>query len=82
MCSIRTYILLLYYYYPPMKMYNPRVYEQQFTVFPKSIIFRAGLELVLNKISCPLGNNGTFPGRRTMSTGSEKRNGIEVRTIL
>ena len=31
-----------------MKMYNPRVYEQQFTVFPKSIIFRAGLELVLN----------------------------------
>ena len=48
MCSIRTYILLLYYYYPPMKMYNPRVYEQQFTVFPKSMIFRAGVELVLN----------------------------------
>ena len=82
MCSIRMYILLLYYYYPAMKMYNPRVYEQQFTIFPKSMIFRAGVELVLNQISCPLGNNGTFPGRRTMSTGSEKRNGIEVRTIL
>ena len=31
-----------------MKMYNPRVYEQQFTVFPKSMICRAGVELVLN----------------------------------
>ena len=48
MCSIRMYILLLYYYYPAMKMYNPRVYEQQFTIFPKSMIFRAGVELVLN----------------------------------
>ena len=27
---------------------------------------------------CLAGNNGTFPGRRTMSTGSEKRNGVGV----
>ena len=30
-------------------MYNPRVYKQLFTVFPKNIIFRAGVALVLTR---------------------------------
>ena len=30
-------------------MYNPRVYKQQLTVFPKNIIFRVGVELVLTR---------------------------------